>query len=119
VTTSFTPIAINDKSDNMLLWGGYIRFEPAVALTKKLYFIGLAGIENWRSQKAYVTLDNIDITLEPIDYRDYAFGIGFDWEILARVGLHGRVKWMQHDDIEYPDNNWATPVVSTEIKMWF
>jgi len=119
VTTSFTPIAFNDKSEDVLLWGTYFRFEPAIALTKKFYVIGLAGFENWRSQKAYLTLDNTTITKTPIDYRDYAFGLGFDWEMMARVGLHGRFKWMQHDDIKYSANNWATPVVSTEIKMWF
>jgi hypothetical protein len=119
VSTSLTPIAFSDKSDKMLLWGAYFRFEPAVALTKKFYVIGLFGFENWRSQKAYLTLDDVDAIWSPIDYRDYAYGIGFDWDMLARVGLHSRVKWMQHDDINYSDNNWATPVMSTEIKMWF
>jgi hypothetical protein len=119
VTTSFAPLAFNDKSKDMLLWGTYLRFEPAIALAKKFYVIGLAGIENWRSQKAYTSLDNITITKTPIDYRDYAVGFGFDWEMLSRVGLHGRFKWMQHDDIHYSRNNWATPVASTEIKMWF
>jgi hypothetical protein len=122
VTTSFTPIAINDNADDMLLWGTYIRFEPAIALTKKFYLIGLAGFENWRSQKAFIFLDDPTLKIwawKPIDYRDYAYGLGFDWDMMARVGLHGRVKWMQHDDIQYPGNNWATPVASTEIKMWF
>jgi hypothetical protein len=122
VTTSFTPLAINDKSSDMLLWGAYFRFEPAIALTKKFYLIGLAGFENWRSQKSFMYIgDPVTKTWAwiPLDYRDYAFGLGFDWEMLARVGLHGRVKWMQHDDIHYSDNNWATPVASTEIKMWF
>ena len=118
VTTSFAPLAFNDRSKDMLLWGTYLRFEPAVALTKKFYVIGLAGFENWCSQKAYATINDVP-TWTPIDYRDYALGLGFDWEMLARVGLHGRFKWMQHDDIKYAANNWATPVVSTEIKMWF
>jgi hypothetical protein len=120
VTTSFSPIAFNDKSEDMLLWGAYFRFEPAVALTKKFYVIGLAGFENWRSQKTFMNLEeNTKRTWVPLDYRDYAFGLGFDWEMLARVGLHGRFKWMQHDDINYSDNNWATPLASMEIKMWF
>jgi hypothetical protein len=119
VTTSFTPLAFNDKSKDMLLWGTYFRFEPAIALAKKFYVIGLFGFENWRSQKAYITLDNIIMTKNAIDYRDYAFGLGFDWEMLARVGLHGRFKWMQHDDINFSGNNWATPVMSMEIKMWY
>ncbi|MBN1128146.1 MAG: hypothetical protein JXA71_04135 [Chitinispirillaceae bacterium] len=122
VTTSFSPIAFSDKDDDMLLWGTYFRFEPAVAITKKWYIVGLVGFENWRSQKAYIFIDEPRMRIwewKPIDYRDYAYGIGFDWDMLARVGLHGRFKWMQHDDITFPANNWATPVMSTEIKMWF
>jgi hypothetical protein len=140
VSTSFAPIAFNDKSDNMLLWGTYARFEPAIAINSKFYILGVAGFENWRSQKAYMNFEKADSSLVkknlgdsaasdfrngkrtfkvPIDYRDYAVGIGFDWDILARVGLHGRVKWMKHDDINFASNNWATPVISTEIKMWF
>ena len=117
VSTSFKPLSFSDEKEDMLLWGAYVRFEPAIALSKKFYIIGLAGFENWRSQKAYIY--NGTVEHKPIDYRDYAIGIGFDWDMLSRVGLHGRVKYMQHDDITIPENNYKTPVVSTEIKMWF
>ena len=141
VSSSFMPIAFNDKPSNMMLWGTYLRFEPAIALTNKFYLLGMAGFENWRSQKAYMSLSKTDSAYArthfdstsyaalmksgkktfniPIDYRDYAYGIGFDWDILPRVGLHGRVKWMAHDDVNYKANNWDTPIISTEIKMWF
>jgi len=119
VSTAFKPLAFNEKSDDMLLWGSYIRFEPAVALTSKFYLLGLAGFERWASQKAYLKYQTTKALHCPIDYRDYAIGIGFDWEILSRVGLHARVKYMQHDDINLPENNYKTPVISTEIKMWF
>ena len=119
VSTAFKPLAFNEKSDDMLLWGTYVRFEPAVALTNKFYLLGLAGFERWASQKAYMKFKTNNVLHSPIDYRDYAIGIGFDWEMLSRVGLHARVKYMQHDDINVSENNYKTPVISTEIKMWF
>ena len=123
VSTSFVPVAFNDKAKDMLLWGTYVRMEPAIALSNKFYILGLAGFENWRSQKAYANVPQASgatvLENRPIDYRDYALGIGFDWDMLARVGLHGRFKYMQHDDITLPINNYKTPVISTEIKMWF
>jgi hypothetical protein len=119
VSTAFVPIAVSDKAGDMLLWGTYVRFEPAIALTSTFYLLGIAGFENWRSQKAYISEDNRTSVAVPIDYRDYAYGVGFDWDMFGRVGLHGRAKWMQHDDISWPANNWASPVVSTEIKLWF
>jgi hypothetical protein len=123
VSTSFRPIALNSNDKDMLLWGTYLRCEPAIALSKKFYVLGLAGFEQWTSQKTYVnTFESVSRTAFkhiPIDYRDYALGVGFDWDMLARVGLHGRFKLMKHDDIQLPDNNYQTPVISTEIKMWF
>lgn len=151
VSTSFKPIAFGEKADDMLLWGTYFRFEPAIAITNKFYILGLAGFENWRAKNTYMRLDSTIVVNSPsvigyspedvernlgkeeadnfrngkrlfkvpIDYRDYALGIGFDWDMLARVGLHGRVKWMKHDDVNFKDNNWQMPIVSAEIKMWF
>jgi hypothetical protein len=55
----------------------------------------------------------------PINYLDYAAGLGFDWEMSPRVGLHTRAKWMRHEDVNYTDNNWQTPILSMEIKMYF
>lgn len=125
VSTTFKPLAFNEKNKEMLLWGTYIRFEPAIALTSKFYLLGLAGFERWASDKAYsIYKSPINSKIKyavysPIDYRDYAIGIGFDWDMMSRVGLHGRIKYMQHDDINIPENNYKTPVISTEIKMWF
>jgi hypothetical protein len=128
VSTSFKPIAFSDKADDVLLWGSYIRFEPAIALTKKFYLLGLAGFENWRTQKSYVRTSSTGSTsrnvkdkaeLLPIDFRDYAAGLGFDWDMLSRVGLHGRFKYMWHDDINFTENSFGVPVISVEIKTWF
>jgi len=130
ISTSFKPFAFSDKNKDMLLFGSYLRMEPAIALSKKFYILGLVGFENWKSQKAYIKdeqeriVDGATVTdsvsvMCPIDYKDFAIGIGFDWDMLSRIGLHGRVKWMKHDDAKLPENNYATPIISTEIKMWF
>ena len=84
-------LSFSDKGSDMLLWGTYFRFEPAIAMTNKFYLVGLAGFENWRSSMAYMENES-GIKKFPIDYRDYAVGLGFDWDMLGRVGLHGRLK---------------------------
>ncbi len=171
VSSSLTPLAFSDEADNMLLWSFYLRLEPAIALHKSFYLLGLFGYENWRSRKAWMLVDNEggyinptslyaiesenptsvvgrgsltpdNIVNVPINYHDFAFGLGFDWDILERVGLHGRVKWITHEDkgmndyysklneqrrnaetpkTEYENytNDWVTPVFSLEIKTWF
>ncbi|MBN1757376.1 MAG: hypothetical protein JW863_03605 [Chitinispirillaceae bacterium] len=138
VTGAFSPLAISTDGDDVKLWSLYLRFEPAVQLTKKFYLLGILGFENWRSQKAWMYLDDRDLVKDnlsaadtlaydngtrifnvPIDYRDAALGLGFDWEILNRVGLHFRAKYMRHKDVGFKLNNWATPITSLEIKTWF
>ena len=131
-------MAVKSKGDDVKLWSIYLRFEPAIQLTKKFYLLGILGFENWRSDKAWMYLDDRDRVKDylsakdtlaydngkrifnvPIDYRDVAYGLGFDWEILNRVGLHFRAKYMRHKDVNFALNNWATPIVSLEIKTWF
>jgi hypothetical protein len=170
VSKSVTALAFSDNADNVLLWSFYLRLEPAIALNKSFYLLGLFGYENWRSQKAWMMVSrdgngNIsgiynpiqrtmgatpvakpeNFVKVPIDYRDFAYGIGFDWDMLERVGLHGRVKWITHEDKGLNDfydankasltdyiykdakgnikdserNDWSTPVFSLEIKTWF
>jgi hypothetical protein len=118
-------LAFSEDGKNMLLWSFYLRLEPAIALHKNFYLLGLFGYENWRSDKSWMMVDrgsprinpqgkiigvfNPTTTVPgavsesnfvqvPIDYRDYAYGLGFDWDMLERVGLHGRVKWISHED---------------------
>jgi len=121
VSTSFLPIALDQK--DQLLWSWYFRFEPAISITDKFYILGLLGWENWRSDMAYMNEPQQDgskkVENVPINYLDYAAGLGFDWEMSPRVGLHTRAKWMRHEDVDYTDNNWQTPVLSLEIKMYF
>jgi hypothetical protein len=121
VSSALKPIALSPK--DMMLWGLYARAEPAIALTDKLYVLGLAGYELWRSDMAWsqvLTPDGQKVAQKtPIDYTDLAFGAGFDWDFVSRVGFHARAKWMKHEDKYLSDNDWATPFYSAEIKMWF
>jgi len=50
---------------------------------------------------------------------DLALGIGFNWDIMKRVSLHGRYKWLKHDDANLPFNNYIGNVVSLELKAFF
>jgi hypothetical protein len=119
VTTRPAPLVAGDGKDHTLLWSLYLRFEPAIALSDRLYLLGLVGYENWRSRKAWMADEEGEVRRVPIDYVDVAYGLGLDWDMLERVGLHLRARWMEHRDTHFGDNDWATPMVSTEVKMWF
>jgi hypothetical protein len=123
VTKTPSVLEFSDNGENTLLMSYYLRLEPAIALHKNFYLLGLFGFENWRSQKSWmminpndgtpmnpvgVSSDNASITPDnfvpvPIDYRDFAYGLGFDWDMLERVGLHARAKWISHGDKGYND----------------
>ncbi len=112
--------ALSLSPKDMMLWGVYLRAEPAIALSDKFYILGLAGYENWRSDMAYMLDPASGASMRvPIDYKDYAWGLGFDWDFASRVGLHGRYKQMWHKDRFYDANDWTNTLVSAEIKMWF
>lgn len=121
VSSTLKPIALSPK--DMMLWGIYLRAEPAIAVTDKLFFLGLLGYENWRSDMSYMGAKDETGALTairvPMDYKDWAYGAGFDWDFAARVGFHARAKWMKHEDKFFSANDWATPFYSAEIKMWF
>jgi hypothetical protein len=157
-------LSFNDKGENTLLWSLYLRLEPAIALRKNFYVLGLFAYENWRSRHSWMMVarnsegdiigvrnptfngtvspawegeaarPNInDVVRVPINMHDFAYGIGFDWDIFPRVGIHGRMKWMTHTDqglndafdewgLDVPGtlrNDWTTPVFSLELKTWF
>ena len=127
VSTSVTPLAFSAGADNMLLWSFYMRLEPAIALHKSFYLLGLFGFENWRSEKSWMmvgrdaagmvsgvlnptttapgspAISARNFVQVPINNVDLAYGIGFDWDVLERVGLHGRVKWISHTDKGFND----------------
>ena len=111
------PIAFGRK--NQLLWSVYTRIEPALSLSNRFYMLGLAGFENWKSEKAWMKNARGSIERCPIDFLDIAYGAGFDWEMVKNVGLHCRFKWMKHHDVYFSKNDWETPVISLETKMVF
>jgi hypothetical protein len=118
VSSDFRPLAFGAK--DMMLWGTYFRVEPAIALTEKFYVLALGGYENWQSNMAFMeNPETGEADQVPIDYVDLAAGVGFDWDFISRVGLHGRYKWMRHQDKNYSANTWAGSLASAEIKMWF
>ncbi len=140
--------SINEKPKDKMLWSVYGRFEPAVSVTPRFYLVGLLGYENWRGANAWMYADSpgvdanvrynntfstyyglgstktntpTDIAVRnvPIDYRDYAVGLGFDWDIFDRAGLHTRVKMFGHRDVNYPSNDWKGFMLTSEIRYWF
>ena len=135
VSTAPKACVISEDDDDILLWSMYLRFEPCIALTKKFYLGLLLGYENWRSNKAWMNFavrNDTDypgkedlqfgkpiIKRVPINYKDAAYGIGFEWDALERMGLHGRFKWMTHRDETHTANNYSGFLVSLETTMFF
>ena len=140
VSTSFAPLAVSEKQSNMLMTSFYGQFEPTVAVTPTFHMVGILGLETFRSEKAYLIYSapnavgkfnektNPSYANEvspyyygkaPINYRDFAIGLGFDWDFSDRVGLHFRYKFMTHSDETVPDNNWHSHYIAAETKAWF
>jgi len=139
VSTSFAPIAVSEKQSNMLMMSFYGQFEPTVAVTPTFHMVGILGLETFRSEKAYRAVSvtnstgkwqkaNPTYTYEvspfyyekcPINYKDFAIGLGFDWDFSDRVGLHFRYKFMTHSDELVPENDWHSHYIAAETKAWF
>ena len=138
VSTAPRVFTVNEEDDDILLWSMYLRFEPYIALTKKFYLGLLLGYENWRSNKTWMNFAVIEndpdlniigkedlqfgtplIKRVPINYIDAAYGIGFEWDVLERMGLHGRFKWMTHRDESHTANNYSGFLSSLETTMFF
>ena len=134
VSTSFAPIAVSEKSFDMLLTSFYGQFEPTVAVTPTFHMVGILGLETFRSSKAYTSHEvktlpgtqsrSTEVSpyyyeKAPINYKDFAIGLGFDWDFSDRVGLHFRYKFMTHSDEIISDNNWHSHYIAAETKAWF
>ena len=138
VSTSFAPIAVSEKQSNMLMTSFYGQFEPTVAVTPTFHMVGILGLETFRSDKAYrmvsakSTIDKANAGKNyyyevnpyfyekaPINYKDFAIGLGFDWDFSDRVGLHFRYKFMTHSDETISENNWHSHYIAAETKAWF
>ncbi len=159
LSTNAAPTFNWDGDDSKVMLGGnIIRLEPAFQVTKQFYIVGFWGLENWFSNKSYMAVatkngqevvlpgveyfDKIDADLEDLDvkqvntdYTDMAFGLGFDWDFMKRIGFHFRASHHIHKDNAIKDesvidmdgnvrkgvdvNGYEGNVISGELKMFF
>lgn len=139
VSTSFAPLAVSEKQSGMLMTSFFGQLEPTVAVTPTFHMVGILGFETFRSEKAYVnhevgvSVPNWGATNKtrknevlpyyyekaPINYKDFAIGLGFDWDFSDRVGLHFRYKFMTHSDETVSENDWHSHYIAAETKAWF
>ena len=130
VSSTFAPIAYSEEQKDMLMTSFYGQFEPAIALFPSFHLVGILGMETFRSGKAYV-LEQLSNAVKdmptytyyfkkaPINYLETAVGLGFDWDLAGRVGLHVRYKYMTHSDETAPVNDFHFHYISAETKAWF
>jgi hypothetical protein len=139
VSTSFAPIAVSEKQSGMLMTSFFGQLEPTVAVTPTFHMVGILGFETFRSEKAYVNHE-VGVSVAnwgannktrknevlpyyyekaPINYKDFAIGLGFDWDFSDRVGLHFRYKFMTHSDETVSENDWHSHYIAAETKAWF
>jgi hypothetical protein len=141
VTKNGTPIPALGDDENTAVRGSLLRFEPVAQLAQGFYLIGLVGMETWKSPygvalidttTGYQPLDPYFTTTKnwvaaPIDYTDMMFGIGFDWDMASRVGLHMRLQRFSHEDKGISafatkaagHNDYKAWLLHAETKMWF
>lgn len=130
---------------DVLLVGRNLRFEPVFQLTPRFYIIGLVSQETWQSDYGVAMIDTTgmapgedddwlisegglkNLRRAPIDYTDWIYGLGFDWDIAPRVSFHVRGQYFTHEDagisVDLPSaagrNDYRAWLGSTEMKMWF
>lgn len=127
ISSSITPLPYSDNaSSGTILWGWYFQAEPTIAITPNLHGLLIGGVELFRAPNVYgYTLAKQGsgttqiFEYMPINYKETALGMGFDWDFAPRAGLHFRYKWATHDDETNKINNWKGHIVSTETKVWF
>lgn len=141
VTKNGTVIPTLSDDDNTFVRGSLLRFEPVVQLSQGFYLIGLVGRETWKSPYGVALIDTAtglqpvdrNFTLPknwvaaPIDYTDLMFGLGFDWDMAPRVGLHMRLQRFSHEDkgisavatAAKGKNDYKAWLLHAETKMWF
>lgn len=150
ITKSGAPFPTLSAGDDVLLNSYYVRFEPVVQLTSKIYLIGLLGHETWKSDYGVASIDSVtgnnpgdrkggtgtvndqinnpaNWHAAPIDYSDWAYGLGVDCELAPRVGLHIRLQKFTHEDLGISKevkaaagkNDYQAWLLHAETKMWF
>ncbi|MBK9576587.1 MAG: hypothetical protein IPO40_05905 [Fibrobacteres bacterium] len=133
---------VKPGDDKTLLSGYLLRFEPVYQLTDKFWVIGLVGQEHWESNYGVAAIDSVsglsfkhDRFVQdprnwhsaPINYTDWAFGAGFDWNLAPRVELHTRLEYFTHRDDGISEevaaakgrNDFEAWYLHAETKMWF
>ncbi|MBK8802046.1 MAG: hypothetical protein IPN71_08305 [Fibrobacteres bacterium] len=133
---------VNPGDDATLLSGYIARMEPVYQLHDKLWIIGLVGMEHWASNYGVAAIDSVtgytpasDSRVQnprnwrsaPIDFTDWAFGAGFDWNLSPRVELHTRLQYFTHRDdgiskeilAAKGKNDFEAWQLHAETKMWF
>lgn len=140
ITRNGTPIPSMATDDQTLLSGTFLRGEIVYQLTPKFYLIGMAGQETWKSSYGVAALDTAGYSVSdanlnkpeywraaPINSLDWKFGVGFDWDMASRVGLHVRLERFAHLDRGIDDeiaaaagkNDFRAWLLHAETKMWF
>ena len=142
VTKSGSPFPTLSTDDKVLLNSYNLRFEPVIQLSQRVYVIGLVGHEIWQSSYGVASIDSVtglepssndDIRdpanwhAAPIDYSDWTYGVGVDWDIAPRVGLHLRLQKFTHEDKGISEevkaaagrNDYQAWFLHAETKMWF
>ncbi|MEN9353666.1 MAG: hypothetical protein RL318_991, partial [Fibrobacterota bacterium] len=135
--------AFSADDDNVLLMGRNLRFEPVFQVTPKFYVVGLVGNEIWKSNYGVAYIDTTtgkapeadaewdpksgNLVSAPIEYTDWTYGLGFDWDMASRVGLHVRCQYFTHEDKGISKevskaagiNDYQAWLTTAEVKMWF
>lgn len=141
ITRNGTPIPSMATDDQTLLAGTFLRGEIVYQLTPKFYVIGMAGQETWKSSYGVAAIDSVTGTsvidreltnprnwhAAPINSLDWKYGVGFDWDMASRVGLHVRLERFAHLDRGIDDeiavaagkNDFRAWLLHAETKMWF
>lgn len=142
VTKSGSPLPSLASGDKTYLSSYILRFEPVVQVSEKIYLVGLLGHETWNSDYGVAAIDSATGLAPagvydaantkywhaaPIDYSDWAYGIGVDWDIASRVGLHLRLERFTHEDKGISSevktaagkNDYQAWLLHAETKMWF
>lgn len=70
---------------------------------------------------------NAQLVRAPIDYNDWIYGLGFNWDMASRVALNFRCQYFTHEDkgisVDVPKakgvNDYKAWLTTAEVKMWF
>lgn len=132
----------NPSDDKTLLSGYLLRAEPVFQVHEKFWLIGLIGQERWYSRYGVAAIDSVsgyapaadkqwwdpkNWRSAPINYTDWVFGGGFDWNLAPRVELHTRLQYFTHRDDGVSEeiaaakgkNDYEAWSLHAETKMWF